>query len=75
MHRHSFLYCSLALVAPACASEHGAFVNQMAHTGTPYLSRAARQPVSWQPWSREVFALAARLIWLRALAHYTSASS
>ena len=33
----------------------------MAHTATPYLARAARQPVSWQPWSREVFALAARL--------------
>src|ERR1051325_1825631 len=61
MQHRSFLYCSLALVAPACASEHGAFVNQMAHTATPYLSRAARQPVSWQPWSREVFALAARL--------------
>ncbi len=61
MHRRALLYCFLALVAPACASEHGALVNQMAHTATPYLSRAARQPVSWQPWSREVFALAARL--------------
>ncbi|HKC48856.1 MAG TPA: DUF255 domain-containing protein [Gemmatimonadales bacterium] len=61
MHRRPFLYWSLALVAPACASEHGALVNQMAHTATPYLARAARQPVSWQPWSREVFALAARL--------------
>src|SRR5512142_1497426 len=61
MHRRSFLYCSLALVAPACASEHGALVNEMAHTATPYLARAARQPVGWQPWSREVFALAARL--------------
>ena len=61
MHHHPFAYCCLALVAPACATEHGAFVNQMAHTATPYLARAARQPVSWQPWSREVFALAARL--------------
>lgn len=61
MHHRPFLYCSLALAAPACASEHGALVNQMAHTATPYLARAARQPVSWQPWSREVFALAARL--------------
>src|SRR5262245_66560789 len=61
MHRRSFLYYSLALAAPACASEHGALVNRMAHTATPYLARAARQPVSWQPWGRDVFALAARL--------------
>ncbi|HET7296075.1 MAG TPA: DUF255 domain-containing protein [Gemmatimonadales bacterium] len=33
----------------------------MAQSATPYLSRAARQPVSWQPWSRDAFALAARL--------------
>ena len=52
---------SLVSLSLACASEHGALVNQMAHTATPYLARAARQPVSWQPWSREVFALAARL--------------
>lgn len=45
----------------ACASEHGVLVNRMAQTATPYLARAARQPVSWQPWSRDVFALAARL--------------
>ena len=51
----------LVLLALACASEHGGFVNRMAHTATPYLARAARQPVSWQPWSREVFSLAARL--------------
>ncbi|MGH7538513.1 MAG: DUF255 domain-containing protein [Gemmatimonadales bacterium] len=42
-------------------TEHGPLVNRMAQTATPYLARAARQPVSWQPWSREVFALAARL--------------
>jgi len=47
--------------ALACATEHGALVNRMAQTATPYLARAARQPVSWQPWSRDVFALAARL--------------
>jgi uncharacterized protein YyaL (SSP411 family) len=51
----------LLLLVPACASEHGALVNRMAHTATPYLARAARQPIGWQPWSREVFALAARL--------------
>jgi uncharacterized protein YyaL (SSP411 family) len=33
----------------------------MAQAATPYLARAARQPVSWQPWSRDAFALAARL--------------
>jgi uncharacterized protein YyaL (SSP411 family) len=54
----SVLLLPLAL---ACASEHGALVNRMAQTATPYLARAARQPVSWQPWSRDVFALAARL--------------
>ncbi len=52
---------SLVPLALACASEHGGLVNRMAHTATPYLARAARQPVSWQPWSRDVFALAARL--------------
>ena len=56
-------YAPLMLVpiALACATEHGALVNRMAQTATPYLVRAARQPVSWQPWSRDVFALAARL--------------
>jgi uncharacterized protein YyaL (SSP411 family) len=33
----------------------------MAHSGTSYLARAARQPVRWQPWSRDAFALAAKL--------------
>ena len=33
----------------------------MAHSGTTYLARAARQPVNWQPWGREAFALAAKL--------------
>ena len=56
-------HSSLLLVplALACATEHAALVNRMAQTATPYLARAARQPVSWQPWSRDVFALAARL--------------
>jgi uncharacterized protein YyaL (SSP411 family) len=59
----SHLRSSLILLpfALACATEHGALVNRMAQTATPYLSRAARQPVSWQPWGRDVFALAARL--------------
>ncbi|PYP43310.1 MAG: hypothetical protein DMD42_10445, partial [Gemmatimonadetes bacterium] len=33
----------------------------MAQSTTPYLARAAREPVSWQPWGRDAFALAARL--------------
>ena len=51
----------LALVALACVSEHGPLTNRMAQSSTRYLTRAARQPVSWQPWGREAFALAARL--------------
>ncbi|HTR21114.1 MAG TPA: DUF255 domain-containing protein [Gemmatimonadales bacterium] len=49
------------LVTSACATERGPFTNRMSQAATPYLLRAARQPVSWQPWGREVFALAARL--------------
>ena len=49
----------LALIG--CVSEHGPLTNRMAQSTTPYLARAARQPVSWQPWGRDAFALAARL--------------
>jgi uncharacterized protein YyaL (SSP411 family) len=45
----------------ACLAERGPFTNRMAHSGTSYLTRAARQPVKWQPWGRDAFALAARL--------------
>lgn len=51
----------LALLGLACVSEHGPLTNRMAQSATPYLLRAARQPVSWQPWGRDAFALAARL--------------
>jgi len=51
----------IASLAVACVSEHGPLTNRMAQSGTGYLVRAARQPVSWQPWGREAFALAARL--------------
>src|SRR5690348_16140059 len=44
-----------------CVSEHGPLTNRMAQSATPYLARAARQPVSWQPWGRDAFALAAHL--------------
>lgn len=45
----------------ACLAERGPFTNRMAHSSTNYLARAARQPVNWQPWGREAFALAAKL--------------
>src|SRR2546422_2593747 len=54
-------WLTLSLAASACASEHGPLTNRMAQSTTHYLTRAARQPVSWQPWGREAFALAARL--------------
>jgi uncharacterized protein YyaL (SSP411 family) len=50
-----------AAVSAACLAERGPFTNRMAHSGTSYLARAARQPVNWQPWGRDAFALAARL--------------
>jgi uncharacterized protein YyaL (SSP411 family) len=51
----------VALGALGCVSEHGPLTNRMAQSETRYLMRAARQPVDWQPWGREAFALAARL--------------
>ena len=55
------LLVPLPLITLACVSEHGPLTNRMAQSATPYLARAAKQPVSWQPWSRDAFALAARL--------------
>ena len=51
----------LCAVLTACLAERASFTNRMAHSGTSYLARAARQPVSWQPWGRDAFALAAKL--------------
>lgn len=51
----------LLCAASACLAERGPFTNRMAHSATTYLSRAARQPVNWQPWGRDAFALAAKL--------------
>ena len=51
----------LLLASAACATERGPLTNRMAQSETRYLARAARQPVGWQPWGREAFALAARL--------------
>src|SRR5437763_9026748 len=57
----SFLLPASLLTLVGCVSEHGPLTNRMAQSTTPYLARAARQPVSWQPWGRDAFALAARL--------------
>jgi uncharacterized protein YyaL (SSP411 family) len=51
----------ISFLAIACVSERGPLTNRMAQSTTRYLARAARQPVSWQPWGREAFALAGRL--------------
>jgi uncharacterized protein YyaL (SSP411 family) len=51
----------LCAALAACLAERGPFANRMAHSGTSYLARAARQPVNWQPWGRDAFALAAKL--------------
>lgn len=45
----------------ACAVERSPLTNRMSHATTTYLARAARQPVSWQPWGRDAFDLAERL--------------
>ncbi len=45
----------------ACVTEQGPLTNRMSQASTGYLSRAARQPVRWQPWGSEAFALAERL--------------
>ena len=55
------LFSPLALLALACVSEHGPLTNRMAQSATPYLARAAREPVGWQQWGRDAFAIAARL--------------
>ena len=56
-------FCLTVLVtaSSACLGERGPFINRMAQSGTTYLARAARQPVRWQPWGRDAFALAAKL--------------
>jgi uncharacterized protein YyaL (SSP411 family) len=60
MRTRPFLSILLA-GASACITERGPFTNRMAHSATSYLARAAGQPVNWQPWGREAFALAAKL--------------
>jgi uncharacterized protein YyaL (SSP411 family) len=60
--RLSLIVCCVApAAAAACLGERGPFINRMAHSGTTYLARAAGQPVRWQPWGRDAFALAAKL--------------
>ncbi|OLC07894.1 MAG: hypothetical protein AUH41_09475 [Gemmatimonadetes bacterium 13_1_40CM_66_11] len=55
------LFLVLCAGVLACIGERGPFTNRMANSGTTYLARAARQPVRWQPWGRDAFALAAKL--------------
>ncbi len=55
------LLLSASLAASACVTERGPFTNRMANSATSYLARAARQPVDWQPWGRDAFALADKL--------------
>ncbi len=57
----SFLSPLSLLALVGCVSEHGPLTNRMAQSTTSYLARAARQPVGWQPWGRDAFALALRL--------------
>ncbi|HXL33597.1 MAG TPA: DUF255 domain-containing protein, partial [Gemmatimonadales bacterium] len=57
----SFLFPLSLLALVSCVSEHGPLTNRMAQSTTSYLARAARQPVGWQPWGRDAFALALRL--------------
>jgi hypothetical protein len=53
--------------AQAPTADGSVLRNQLASSKSPYLRSAARQPVAWQPWGPDAFALAARLdrpIWL-----------
>src|SRR5437660_2995662 len=59
LRSRSFLPAALAVAA--CVTEHGPLTNRMQTGATPYLARAARQPVSWQPWGPDAFSLATRL--------------
>jgi uncharacterized protein YyaL (SSP411 family) len=58
---HRPLFLVVVASCAACVAERGALSNRMAQSGTVYLMRAAREPVGWQPWGREAFAIAARL--------------
>jgi uncharacterized protein YyaL (SSP411 family) len=60
MSRYSVALPVLTLVA-GCLAERGPLTNRMEQAGTAYLERAADQPIGWQPWGRQAFALAARL--------------
>src|SRR5918996_1452692 len=57
---HRLVPFAFAASCTACVAERGTLSNRMAQSGTVYLMRAARQPVSWQPWGREAFAIVAR---------------
>jgi len=61
MPRPAALPFAALLALAACVTEQGPLTNRMSHATTGYLSRAARQPVRWQPWGPDAFVLAARL--------------
>jgi hypothetical protein len=61
MPSRAALSLTATLTVAACVTEQGPLTNRMEQATTGYLSRAARQPVRWQPWGAEAFALAARL--------------
>lgn len=61
MPSRAALSLTATLTVAACVTEQGPLTNRMDQATTGYLSRAARQPVRWQPWGAEAFALAARL--------------
>jgi uncharacterized protein YyaL (SSP411 family) len=44
-----------------CLAERGPLSNRLGQSASTYLAAAARQPLAWQTWGSEAFALAARL--------------
>lgn len=61
MRRRAAASFAAVVALASCVTEQGPLTNRMSQATTGYLSRAARQPVRWQPWGSEAFALAARL--------------
>src|SRR5574341_800421 len=51
----------LAVLAGGCRLGDRPLANRLSQAPTPYASRGATQPVGWQPWGPDAFALARRL--------------
>jgi uncharacterized protein YyaL (SSP411 family) len=60
MHR-PLLLLGLAGLCLHCRLGDRPLANRLSQAPTPYASRGASQPVSWQPWGSEAFQLAQRL--------------